>query len=87
LLNVNKEETNERTRNTLTKDPTLVWAMTGGEEERTKQTRMETEETSDEGETSGKVQKIEGNLLVLLQVNCRSTLSKSSEFWNLIRHY
>jgi hypothetical protein len=53
-----------------------------------KQTRtetvVETEVIIDECETTGGAQKIEGNLLVLLQVNCRSILNKSLEFWNLI---
>jgi hypothetical protein len=51
LLSVNKEEANERTRNTTTKDPTLVWSTTREEEERRK-TRMETEVTSDAAETT-----------------------------------
>jgi hypothetical protein len=29
-------------------------------------------------------QRIEGNSLVLLQVNCRSILKKSLDFWNLV---
>jgi hypothetical protein len=65
--------------------------MTRGEEERTNQTRtetvVETEVISDECETTGGAQKIEGNSLVLLQVNCRSILNKSSEFWNLLETY
>jgi hypothetical protein len=66
-----------------TKGTTLVWS-TIREEERTRKTRTETEVTGDAAETTGGSQKIEGNSLVLLQVNCRSILNKSLEFWNLI---
>jgi hypothetical protein len=79
------------TQTTATEDPTLVWATTRGEEERTNRTRtetvVETKVISDECETTGAAQKIEGNSLVLLQVNCRSILNKSLEFWNLIDTY
>jgi hypothetical protein len=55
------------------------------EEARTNQTRRKTEEvTSDEWVTTRGAQRIGGNSLVLRQVNCRSILSKSLEFWNLV---
>jgi hypothetical protein len=74
LLSVNKEETNKRTRNTTTKDLTQVWSTTREEEERMRKTRTETEVTSDAAETTGGAKKIEGNSLVMLQVNCRVSL-------------
>jgi hypothetical protein len=41
-------------------------------------------DTSDECVATGGAQMIVGNSLVLMQVNCRSILNKSLEFWNLI---
>jgi hypothetical protein len=59
--------------------PMLVWQMTRREEARTTQTRRKTEEvTSDDWIATRGAQRIEGNSLVLLQVNYRSILNK---FW------
>jgi hypothetical protein len=43
--------------------------------------------TSDEWVATIGAQKIEGNTLVSLQVNCRSILNKSLDFWNLVDTY
>jgi hypothetical protein len=43
--------------------------------------------TSDEWVATRGAQRIEVNSLVLLQVNCRSILNKSSDFWNLVDIY
>jgi hypothetical protein len=43
--------------------------------------------TSDEWLAKRGAQKIEGNSLVLLQVNCRIILNKSLDFWNLVDIY
>jgi hypothetical protein len=49
-----------------------------GRSERTNKTERKTEEvTSDGWVATREAQKIEGNSLVLLQVNCRSILNKS----------
>jgi hypothetical protein len=45
------------------------------------------EDTSDECVATGGAQMIEGNSLVLMQINFRSILNKSLEFWNLINTY
>jgi hypothetical protein len=42
------------------------------------------EVTRDKRVVSGGAQKIEGKSLVLMQVNCRSILNTSLDFWNLI---
>jgi hypothetical protein len=67
---------------------TLVWQTTKTEEERMTQTSRKTEEvTSDEWVATRGAQRIKCISLVLLQVNCRSILNKSSEFWNLVDTY
>jgi hypothetical protein len=43
--------------------------------------------TSYEWVATSEAQKIEDNSLVLLQVNCRSILNKSLDFWNLVDTY
>jgi hypothetical protein len=43
--------------------------------------------TSDEWVATRGAQRIDGNSLVLLQVNCRSVLNKSLDFWNLVDTY
>jgi hypothetical protein len=68
--------TPERTMNTSTKDQMQTGAAIRRQED-----------TSDECVTTGGAQMKEGNSLVLLQVNCRSILNKSIEFWNLIYTY
>jgi hypothetical protein len=40
--------------------------------------------TSDEWLAPREAKRINCNLLVLLQVNCRSILNRSLDFWNLI---
>jgi hypothetical protein len=45
------------------------------------------EVTSDEWVATRGAEKIDGNLLVLLQVNCMSILNKSLDFWNLVDTY
>jgi hypothetical protein len=45
------------------------------------------EVTRNEHVATGRVQIIECKSLVLMQVNCRSILKKSLEFWNLIDTY
>jgi hypothetical protein len=66
----------------------LVWQMTRREEARMNQTRRKTAEvTSDEWVATRGAQRIEGNSLVSLQVNCRSILNKSLDFWNLVDTY
>jgi hypothetical protein len=42
---------------------------------------------SDEWVATRGAQRIEGNSLVFLQVNCRSILNKSLDFWNLVDTY
>jgi hypothetical protein len=65
--------------------PKPVWQSTRREEARTNQTERKTEEvTSDEWVATRDGQKTEGNSVVLLQVNCRSILNKSFDFWNLV---
>jgi hypothetical protein len=55
---------------------------------RTSQTRREREEvTSDEWVSTREAQRIEGDSLVFLQVDCRSIFNKSLDFWNLIDTY
>jgi hypothetical protein len=68
----------ERIQKTITQEhTTLVWQMTGKEEMRMNQTRRKTEEViSDEWVATRGAQRIEGNSLVLLQVNCRGILNK-----------
>lgn len=52
------------------------------EEARTNQTRRKSEEvTSDEWVTTRRAQRIEGNSLILLQVNCRRILNKNLDFF------
>jgi hypothetical protein len=61
--------------------------MTRREEARVNQTRRKTEEvTSDEWVTMRGPQRIEGNLLVLLQGNCSSILNKSLDFLIYLTH-
>jgi hypothetical protein len=43
--------------------------------------------TSDEWITTRGAQRIQGNSLVLLQVNCMNILNKSLDFWNLVDIY
>jgi hypothetical protein len=83
------EGTPERTRKTITQEhPTLGWQTTRREAASTNQTRGKTEEvTSDEWVATRRAQRMEGNSLVLLQVNCRSILNKSLNFWNLVDTY
>jgi hypothetical protein len=73
----------ERTRKTITQGhPTLVWQTSRREEARTTQTWRKPEEvTSDEWVAMGGAQRIKGDSLVLLQVNCRSILNKSLDFY------
>jgi hypothetical protein len=79
LLSTKSEGTPERTRKTITKEHrTLVWQTTR---------RKREEVTSDEWVATRGAQRIEGNSLVLLQVNCRSILNKSFDFWNLVDIY
>jgi hypothetical protein len=82
LLSTNSKGTPERTRNTITQEhPRQVWQTTRREEARTNQTRKKTEEViNDEWVTTRGAQRIEDNSLVLLQVNCRNILNKSSDF-------
>jgi hypothetical protein len=86
LLSTKSEGTAERTRKTITQEHrTLVGQTTRREEARTTQTRRKKEDvTSDEWVATRGTQRIEGNSSVLLQVNCRSILNKSSDFWNLV---
>jgi lipoate-protein ligase A len=49
--------------------------------------RTREEATSDEWVATRGAQRIEDNSLVLLQVNCRSILNKSKNFWNLVDIY
>jgi hypothetical protein len=58
---------------------TLDWQTTRREEARTNQTRRGPEKVISDKQA----QRIENNLLVLLQVNCRSILTKSPSFFNL----
>jgi hypothetical protein len=44
-------------------------------------------DTSDEYVATGGAQMIEDKSLDLMQINCRSILNKSLEFWNLIDTY
>ncbi|PNF40765.1 hypothetical protein B7P43_G17379 [Cryptotermes secundus] len=62
--------------NTITEDPTLTGAASRRQED-----------ASDGSVATGGPHKIEGKSLVLLQVNCRSILNNSLEFWNLIDAY
>jgi hypothetical protein len=65
--------------------PTLVRQTERREETRTNQTKRKTEEvTSHEWVATRGEQRIEGNTLVLFQVNCRSVLNKSLDFWNIV---
>jgi hypothetical protein len=82
LLSTKSEGTPERTRKTITQEHrTLVWQTEGREEARTTQTERKREEvTSDEWVATRGAQRIEGNSLVLLQVNCRSIPNKSLDF-------
>jgi hypothetical protein len=68
--------TPERTMNMSTKDQVQTGAVIRRQED-----------TSDDYVATGGAQMIEGNSLVLMQVNCRSILNKSLEFWNLIDTY
>jgi hypothetical protein len=61
--------------------PMLVWHTTRREEARM------TQMTSDKWVAMRRTQRIEGNSLVLLQINCRSILNKSLDFWNLVHTY
>jgi hypothetical protein len=84
LLSNTDKGTSEKTQKTIIQEhPTLVWETTRREEARTSQTRRDREEvTSDEWVATKGAQRIEDNLLVLLQVNCSSIFSKSLDFWN-----
>jgi hypothetical protein len=88
-VSTNSERTPERTWKTITREhPTQVWQTIRREEARTNQTRSKTEEvTSDESVATRGALRIEGNSPVLLQVNCRSILNKSLDFWNLLDTY
>jgi hypothetical protein len=61
--------------------------MSTGDQVQTGAVIRRQKDTSDKCVTNGGVQMIEGNSLVLMQVNCRSVLNKSLEFWNLIDTY
>jgi hypothetical protein len=89
LLSTNSEGSPDRTRKTIIHEqPTLVWQTTRREEARTNQTRKKTEEvTSEEWLATRGAQWIEGNSLVLLQVNCRSILNRIFDFWNSVDTY
>jgi hypothetical protein len=86
LPSTNSEETSERA--TCQKHPTLVWQTPRNEETRTNLTVRKAEEvTRDERVATGVAQKTEVKSLVLMQVNFRSILNKSLDFWNLIDAY
>jgi hypothetical protein len=90
LLSTADEGTSEETRTTFIQaHPTLVWETTRREDARSSHTRREREEVTSGGDwvvTRG-AQRIEGNSLVLPQVNCRSIYKKSLDFWDLIDTY
>jgi hypothetical protein len=69
-------ETPERTMNMSTKDQMQTGAAIRRQED-----------TSYECVVTGGAQMIEGNSLVLMQVNCKSILNKSLEYWNFIDTY
>jgi hypothetical protein len=78
MLNASNKETFERTRKKSTQEnSTLIWKTTERVEGTTNPTMGESEVVSSEERvvTAGS-QQIEGKLLVLLQVNCRSILNK-----------
>jgi len=89
MLNVFNEGTSERTRKSSTQgNSTLTWKTTEGVQGTTNSAMMESEVVSSEKcvVTVGS-QQIEGKLLVLLQVNCRSILNNILTFWNLVDTY
>jgi hypothetical protein len=86
MLNISIEGTSERTRKTSTQEnSTLTWKTTERVEGRTNPAKKESEVVLSEERVgwAGSTQ-IEGKSQVLLQVNCRSILSKILEFWNLV---
>jgi hypothetical protein len=89
MLNVFNEGTSERRRRTSTEgNSTLTWKTTERVEGTTNPPVGESGVVLSEKcvFTAGS-QQIEGKMLVLLQVNCRTTLNKILEFWNLVDTY
>ena len=89
MLNVFNEGTSERTRKTSTQENSMLnWKMTEGVEGTMNQAMRESEVVSStEHVVTVGSQQIEGKPLVLLQVNCWSTLNKILEFWNFVDTY
>jgi hypothetical protein len=85
MLHVSNEGTSERMRETSTQDnSTLTWRMTERVEGTTNPARREAEVVSSEDYmVMAGPQQTEGKPLILLQVNCRSILSKILEFWKI----
>jgi hypothetical protein len=84
LLSTSNEGKPGRSRETTIQVyPTPAWQTTRKEKGSTNQTERKTEEaTNDEWAAMREADRIEGNALVFLQVNCRSILNKSLDFWN-----
>jgi hypothetical protein len=82
MLNASNEGTSERTRKTSTLDTsTLIWKTPQRVEGTTNSAMRKSEVvSSEEHVVTVESQQIEGKLLVLLQVNCRSILNKIVEF-------
>ena len=83
------EGASERTRKvSIQENPTVTWKTMERVEVEINPTRRESEvESAEEREISTGAQQMQGKSLVLLQVNCRSILNKTLEFWNLVDTY
>jgi hypothetical protein len=86
LLCLSNEGKPGRSRETTIQEyPTPAFQTARKEKGRTNQTERKIEEaTNDEWAATRGADRIESNSLVILQVNCRSILNNSLDFWNLV---
>jgi len=84
VVGTSSEGTSEETgMKTMQKHLTSTWKMAESDKVTTNLAKRETEnETKEECVVATVAHMIEGKLLVLLQVNCRSIYNKVLDFWN-----